>query len=98
MTVAVLRRTSLTVLGALLVGTTVLAQTPRSQPAPARPTPAPVDNSIEALQERANAGDAAAQFNLALMYDNGRGVPQDFGEAVAKPLSKVMRPRSSTLA
>ena len=26
---------------------------------------------------RANAGDAAAQFNLALMYDFGRGVPQD---------------------
>ena len=83
MTVATLRRMVLAVLGALLVSATVLAQTPRPQPAPTGPTLAPVDNSIEALQKRANAGDAAAQFNLALMHDNGRGVPQDFGEAAA---------------
>ena len=28
------------------------------------------------------AGDADAQFNLALMYDNGQGVPKDYKEAV----------------
>ena len=29
----------------------------------------------------AKQGDAVAQFNLGVMYDNGRGVPQDYGEA-----------------
>jgi hypothetical protein len=38
--------------------------------------------SIEELRARAEAGgDAAAQYNLGLMYDNGRGVPQDYAEA-----------------
>ena len=58
---------------ALLVGGASCAETPE----PAQ------DNSIEAIRTRANAGDADAQFNLGLMYDNGRGVPQDDGEAVA---------------
>ena len=30
----------------------------------------------------AEQGDAAAQYNLALMYTNGQGVPQDYAEAV----------------
>jgi uncharacterized protein len=30
----------------------------------------------------AEQGNAAAQFNLALMYDNGTGVPQDYAQAV----------------
>mgnify|MGYP006156604439 CR=1 FL=1 len=30
----------------------------------------------------AEAGDAAAQYNLALMYRNGKGVPQDYAEAI----------------
>jgi TPR repeat protein len=30
----------------------------------------------------AEAGDEDAQFNLAIMYDNGEGVPQDYAEAV----------------
>jgi len=30
----------------------------------------------------AEQGYASAQYNLALMYDNGRGVPQDYQEAV----------------
>ena len=37
-----------------------------------------------ALQEWrpiADQGDADAQFNLGLMYDNGQGVPQDYAEA-----------------
>ena len=29
----------------------------------------------------ANSGSAAAQFNLGLLYYDGRGVPQDFQEA-----------------
>ena len=31
--------------------------------------------------KRAEQGNANAQFNLGLIYDNGRGVPQDFAEA-----------------
>ena len=34
------------------------------------------------LQERAELGDANAQFNLGVMYDNGLGVPKDYTEAV----------------
>ena len=30
----------------------------------------------------AEDGDGAVQFNLALMYENGHGVPQDYKEAV----------------
>ena len=40
---------------------------------------------VTALQEWkpfAESGDAQAQYNVGLMYDNGRGVPQDHAEAV----------------
>ena len=36
----------------------------------------------EDTKERAEQGDAAAQFNLALMYEDGIGVTQDDKEAV----------------
>jgi TPR repeat protein len=34
------------------------------------------------LQQRANAGDAKAQFELGRAYEDGKGVPQDDGKAV----------------
>ena len=37
---------------------------------------------IDALRARAEQGDAAAQNSLGVMYDQGRGVPQDDVEAV----------------
>ena len=37
---------------------------------------------IDALRARAEAGHANAQVNLGIMYDIGRGVPQDYVEAV----------------
>ena len=37
---------------------------------------------VAALREQAEAGDATAQFNLGVSYDNGQGVPQDYQEAV----------------
>ena len=40
-------------------------------------------DDIAALRVMANAGDADAQTELALMYANGEGVPQDYGQAVA---------------
>ena len=68
-----LRRLALAGMVALLVGVAPLAQAPE----PAQ------DDSIEALRTRANAGDAGAQYNLGVMYDNGRGVPEDDVEAAA---------------
>ena len=37
---------------------------------------------IDALQGLAEQGDAQAQFTLGAMYYNGRGVPQDYKQAV----------------
>jgi TPR repeat protein len=34
------------------------------------------------FKKGAEQGDSAAQFNLAFMYDNGKGVLQDYAEAV----------------
>ncbi|MBL0641313.1 sel1 repeat family protein, partial [Aeromonas veronii] len=33
--------------------------------------------------QAAEQGDAEAQFNMGLMYDQGQGVPQDDGQAMA---------------
>jgi TPR repeat protein len=33
--------------------------------------------ALRVLRPPANQGDAVAQFNLGVMYDNGHGVPQD---------------------
>ena len=39
-------------------------------------------SDFEAIQRAADQGDAEAQFNLGWMYDTGKGVSQDYGEAV----------------
>ena len=36
---------------------------------------------VEALRAKAEQGHADAQFNLGVMYHDGRGVPQDYAEA-----------------
>jgi len=38
--------------------------------------------SLKETYQKAEAGDADAQFNLGLMYDIGEGVPQDYKEAI----------------
>ena len=38
--------------------------------------------SLDELKQKAEQGDADAQYNLGLMYYNGEGVPQDDTEAV----------------
>ena len=68
-------------LAVLLVSGVAGAQTP-----PVRPRAQTVSTDtpeIAALRVKANAGDAAAQFYLGLMYDLAWGVPQDFAQAVA---------------
>ncbi len=67
-----LRRLALAGMVVVLVGGTPFAQTRE----------AAQDDFIESLRTRANAGDADAQFSLGVMYDVGRGVPQDDVEAV----------------
>ena len=39
-------------------------------------------NEFERTLEGANAGDAMAQYNLGVVYDDGHGVPEDDVEAV----------------
>ena len=66
-----LRLLALAGMAALLLGAAPLAQTPELAQ----------DDSIEVLRTRANAGDAAAQYTLGVMYGTGEGVPQDDVEA-----------------
>ena len=40
------------------------------------------DSSLSETQRLAEQGDALAQYNLGVMYDNGEGVPEDDAEAV----------------
>ncbi|MFC1776996.1 tetratricopeptide repeat protein [Pseudomonadota bacterium] len=42
----------------------------------------PNANQIELYRRAAELGDASAQFKMALMYDRGKGMPQDYAEAV----------------
>ena len=43
--------------------------------------PAFAQDDIDQLRLKAEQGDAEAQFNLGVMYDDGRGVPQDYIQA-----------------
>ena len=38
--------------------------------------------SVEALQQRAAQGEAEAQLQLGLLYARGKGLPQDYAEAL----------------
>jgi TPR repeat protein len=37
---------------------------------------------FEETKAKAEKGEAVSQYNLGVMYDNGRGVPKDYKEAV----------------
>ena len=43
----------------------------------------PLVAGCDSVQERAEQGDAAAQYNLGIMYRDGKGVLQDDTQAVA---------------
>ena len=45
-------------------------------------TAATVETELGFLRQRAEQGDADAQYNLGFVYARGLGVPQDFVEAV----------------
>ncbi len=42
-----------------------------------------INAPISEVQKAAEQGDAMAQFNLGVMYNTGRGVAQDYKQAVA---------------
>jgi len=42
----------------------------------------PTDQNIDVLRKSAEKGDKEAQYNLGVMYDNGKGVRQDYTEAM----------------
>ena len=77
---------TLTALTILLVGLFSAAQqttaTGSAQSSPQSST-TPPDNDLTALRVKAERGDAAAQFQLGLAYDEGHGVAQDYAEALA---------------
>ena len=69
---------------ALVSGAPVtMAQTAQQQrpPTPSATT-APEDAKVTQLRERANAGEATAQFSLGFLYANGQGVQQDYTQAI----------------
>jgi TPR repeat protein len=61
----------------LLIASSVYATSPK------QPNSVVLDqNSIQTIIEKANNGDANAQFCLGLMYEEGEGIPQDYNEAI----------------
>src|SRR5258708_12443660 len=59
-----------------------LASAPRSQAQEPTPAAPPQANNFYSLQQRAAAGDAQAQFAVANLYFRGRGVAQDYTQAL----------------
>ncbi len=71
-----MRKVLLLVLCSVLVAGVTWAQ---PNPASTQPEPAP---TVPQLQALATQGNAVAQFNLGVLHDVGRGVAQDYAEAV----------------
>jgi TPR repeat protein len=42
----------------------------------------PATTTLDDLRAKADAGDSKAQFSLGEMYSNGKGVTQNFDEAI----------------
>jgi hypothetical protein len=60
----------------------VLSHSP-GEPAPLAAPNQNADSDIQEIVKQARSGSAEAQFQLAGLYDNGRGVPQDHAQAFA---------------
>jgi len=66
---------------ALILGMFVLPVFPQDEPPTSGDTSEVSDYTAD-LMTAAEQGQASAQYNLGVMYDNGQGVPQDYKEAV----------------
>ena len=67
----------------LLVGAVTFAATQQPTAAPPQQTSPPPPITFAEVHRFAEQGDASAQFNLAFMYAEGLGTPQDFAQAMA---------------
>jgi TonB family protein len=56
---------------------------PQPQPQQATPPKPTTVDEVEALRQKAQHGEATAQFKLGLAYATGQGVPQDYAQALA---------------
>jgi TPR repeat protein len=68
------------VLASALIAVVATFLLPPSLQAQTQAQPNGIDPAILA---KANAGDANAQFNIGVLYDNGQGVAQDYKQAAA---------------
>jgi len=73
-------RLSVALVVLVLLGGCSSAEAPETATTPE--TAATVDMELESLRQRAEEGDADAQYNLGFVYETGLGVPQDDEEAV----------------
>ncbi len=67
---------------AIVLGMLVLPVFPQDEPPPTTGDTSEISDAIAELMKRAEQGDASAQDNLGSMYYNGRGVSQDYKEAL----------------
>jgi TPR repeat protein len=58
------------------------AQTTQAKP-PVQQQETLSEEELKALRQKAEQGDATAQFELGNLYSSGRGVPKDFAQAAA---------------
>ena len=58
------------------------APQPKAVPKAGAPSSAEADATFDSTRARAEQGNAAAQSDLGMMYDEGQGVRQDYAEAV----------------
>ena len=67
---------------ALVVFAVIVVARPNPQiPTPPQAKPESSPGWLLETRKAAEQGDTSAQFNLGVMYANGRGVPQDYAEA-----------------
>ncbi|NCF81154.1 MAG: sel1 repeat family protein [Proteobacteria bacterium] len=69
------------ILASTLSGTVAIASQPGTSRLEAIPTAQPVSEPAE-IRQLADQGQATAQYDLGVMYEYGRGVPQDDAAAV----------------
>ncbi|KAF8926036.1 hypothetical protein BGZ58_000244, partial [Dissophora ornata] len=60
----------------------IILDSPQSSPVAESSRRSTYTNTTEENLKSANQGDADAQSNLGFMYDNGKGVPQDYPKAI----------------
>jgi len=74
----------LAIIGCLTLLVSSAAGGPLPQQQQATPQKRTTVDEVEALRQKAEQGEATAQFKLGLAYATGQGVPQDYAQALAR--------------